>query len=94
MANRLPPEGAWVTVAVSLRSVDVDRLDRARGGLERSKWIREVAVLPALDAAEEGAAPAPEPCPEGSRPRGAPKRRPGEPESAAEIAAHFKAARS
>lgn len=97
MARGKSPDGPWVTVGVSLRSGTLDRLDKALGDLTRSEWVREVAVLPALDAldaAAEGAAPPPEPSPERPRPRRAPKRQPGEPESAAEIAAHFKAARS
>ena len=54
MARGLPAEGRWVAVTVSLRQEHVDRLDKVRGGLNRSEWIRPV-VLAALEDADDAA---------------------------------------
>jgi hypothetical protein len=82
MAREVPPEGKWVPVTVSLREKDVERLDVARGAMNRSEWARMI-LLAGLERWEppKGSrdnrlppVPVPPPPPPARRRKTAPKR--------------------
>lgn len=76
------PRGPWVTVPVKVREKDLGRIDAARGGTNRSEWMREAAmavlrIRSGRAAAPEAPGPAPSPAVARPAPRSSAPRRAG-----------------